>query len=152
MPLLDAFLDYLPVESDGDPVDGDVMVQGVESRDWAIIEILDHGLVVRTIGRHGDCVEVSAVADVVGLELAVGEVPHLDMMIGFWLFGENLTLETQSECPSSWMLYLRWAMVFYSLMFLSGDLEKVTVITSLVWSLNLGKTNPMTDCNTFPSH
>merc|ERR1719309_1252469 len=68
-----------------------------------------------------------------------------DTMIGFWLLGENLTHETQSLWPSSWMVYLHWARVFQSLMVLSLDpdticllsAEKATDITSLVWSSNL---------------
>ena len=61
------------------------------------------------------------------------------------LLGENLTQLTQSECPSSWMVYLHWARVFHSLMVLSLladticllSTEKATERTSLVWSSNL---------------
>ena len=61
------------------------------------------------------------------------------------LLGENLTQLTQSECPSSWMVYLHWARVFHSLMVLSLladticllSTEKATDSTSLVWSSNL---------------
>merc|ERR1719511_489362 len=70
--------------------------------------------------------------------------PH-ETMIGFWLFGENLTQETQSPCPSSWIVYLHWARVFHNLMVLSLaaeticllSAEKATESTSLVWSSNL---------------
>ena len=37
-----------------------------------------------------------------------------ETMIGFWLLGENLTQETQSWWPSSWIVYLHWARVFHS--------------------------------------
>merc|ERR1719474_2512989 len=65
--------------------------------------------------------------------------------MGFWLLGENLTQETQSWWPSSWMVYLHWARVFHSLMVLSLaadticllSAEKATESTSLVWSSNL---------------
>merc|ERR1719348_2960118 len=65
--------------------------------------------------------------------------------MGFWLLGLNLTQLTQSECPSSWMVYLHWARVFHSLMVLSLaadticllSAEKATDRTSLVWSSNL---------------
>ena len=62
------------------------MVQGVEV--LAIIEIPQHCLGVlttrgaeRAIRGHGDCVQVASVADVVGLQLAVGQVPHLDVLV-----------------------------------------------------------------------
>merc|ERR1719397_1572747 len=68
-----------------------------------------------------------------------------DTMMGLLLLGENLTQLTQSECPSSWMVYLHWARVFHSLMVLSLladticllSAEKATERTSLVWSSNL---------------
>merc|ERR1719500_1695746 len=68
-----------------------------------------------------------------------------ETMIGFWLLGENLTQETQSWWPSSWIVYLHWARVFHSLMVLSLaaeticllSTEKATESTSLVWSSNL---------------
>merc|ERR1719309_777043 len=68
-----------------------------------------------------------------------------DTMMGFWLLGENLTHDTQSLWPSSWMVYLHWARVFHSLMVLSLaadticllSAEKATDMTSLVWSSNL---------------
>ena len=58
------------------------MVEGVEV--LAVIEVPQHGLGVSaarcaqgTVGRHGDGVQVSGVTDVVGLKLAVGQVPDL---------------------------------------------------------------------------
>merc|ERR1719309_713354 len=67
-----------------------------------------------------------------------------DTIMGFWLLGENLTQETQSLWPSSWMVYLHWARVFHSLMVLSLDpeticllsAEKATDRTSLEWDSN----------------
>ena len=69
--------------------------------------------------------------------------PH-ETMMGFWLLGENLTQETQSPWPSSWMVYLHWAKVFHNLMLLSLDpltiwrlsAENATLMTSLVWLSN----------------
>merc|ERR1719445_3016979 len=66
-------------------------------------------------------------------------------MMGLAVLGENLTQLTQSECPSSWMVYLHCAKVFHSLMVLSLaadticllSAEKATERTSLVWSSNL---------------
>ena len=58
------------------------MVEGVEV--LAVIEVPEHSLGVSaarcaqgTVGGHGDGVQVSSVTDVVGLELAVGQVPYL---------------------------------------------------------------------------
>ena len=50
--------------------------------------------------------------------------PQLTMM-GFWLLGENRTQDTQSPCPSSWMVYLHCASVFHSLMVLSREPETI---------------------------
>ena len=62
------------------------MVEGVEV--LAVVEVPEHGLGVLAaggaegpVGRHGDRVEVPGVADVVGLQLAVGQVPHLDVLV-----------------------------------------------------------------------
>merc|ERR1719318_604874 len=68
-----------------------------------------------------------------------------ETMMGLALLGENLTVETQSWCPSSWKVYLHWARVFHSLIVLSLlaeticllSAEKATDRTSLVWSSNL---------------
>ncbi len=50
----------------------------------AVIEVPKHGLGVlaaggtqRTVRRHGHCVQVTVVTNVVGLKLAVGQVPDL---------------------------------------------------------------------------
>ena len=76
----------LPVGAEGEGIDGISMVQGVEV--LAIIEVPQHGLGVLaagsaegTVGGHGDRVQVAGVADVVGLQLAVGQVPHLDVLV-----------------------------------------------------------------------
>ena len=76
----------LPVGAEGEGIDGISMVQGVEV--LAIIEVPQHGLGVLatgsaegTVGGHGDRVQVAGVADVVGLQLAVGQVPHLDILV-----------------------------------------------------------------------
>ena len=54
----------------------------------AIIEIPQHGLGILAAGSaegtvrgHGDGVQVASVADVVSLQLAVGQVPHLDVLV-----------------------------------------------------------------------
>merc|ERR1712117_567939 len=68
-----------------------------------------------------------------------------DTMIGLALLGENLTVETQSWWPSSWIVYLHCARVFQSLIVLSLladtiwrlSAENATESTSLVWSSNL---------------
>ena len=58
------------------------MVQSVQV--LAIVEVPKHGLGVLAtggaqgaIGRHGHCVQVAGVTNMVGLQLAVGQVPHL---------------------------------------------------------------------------
>ena len=43
--------------------------------------VLSAGGAERTVGRHGDGVEVPRVPDVVRLELAVGQVPDLDVLV-----------------------------------------------------------------------
>ena len=50
----------------------------------AVIEVPEHGLGVLSAGstqgtvrRHGHCVQVTVVTNVVGLKLAVGQVPDL---------------------------------------------------------------------------
>ena len=62
------------------------MIQGVEV--LAIIKVPQHGLpVLASAGAEGavrgesDGVDVSSVTDVVGLQLAVGQVPHLDVLV-----------------------------------------------------------------------
>ena len=53
----------------------------------AIIEIPEHGLGILatgraqgTVWRHGHSIQVPSVANVIGLELAVGQVPHLQQV------------------------------------------------------------------------
>ena len=53
-----------------------------------VIEVPQHGLaVLATAGAEGavrgegDGVDVAGVTDVVGLQLAVGQVPHLDVLV-----------------------------------------------------------------------
>ena len=55
---------------------------------FAIIEVPQHRLAVLAstgtegaVRGEGDGVDVSGVADVVGLQLAVGQVPHLDVLV-----------------------------------------------------------------------
>ena len=102
-----------------------------------VIEVPQHGLgVLATAGAEGavrgegDGVDVAGVTDVVGLQLAVGQVPHLDVLVPPGRHDDrvavvrgkpaeqrlskimervveaNLTQLTQSEWPSSWMVYL----------------------------------------------
>ena len=51
----------------------------------AVVEVPKHGFGVLAaggaegaVGGHGDGVQVATVSDVVGLELAVGQVPYLE--------------------------------------------------------------------------
>jgi len=67
-------------------VDGITAIEGVKV--LALVEVPQHGLAVlatgsakRTVGRNGDGVQVSSVANVVGLQLAVGQVPHLNELV-----------------------------------------------------------------------
>lgn len=48
-----------------------------------------------------------------------------DTIMGLELLGENLTQDTQSAWPSSWMVYLHWARVFHSLIVLSREPETI---------------------------
>ena len=89
MHLLQAYLVVLsniPVGAEGEGIDGISMVQGVEV--LAIIEIPQHGLGILAAGSaegtvrgHGDGVQVASVTNVVGLQLAVGQVPDLDVLV-----------------------------------------------------------------------
>ena len=79
-------LSNIPVGAEGEGIDGISMVQGVEV--LAIIEIPQHGLGILaagsaegTIRGHGDGVQVASVTNVVGLQLAVGQVPDLDKLV-----------------------------------------------------------------------
>ena len=67
-------------------MDGVIAVQCVQV--LAIIEVPEHGLGVLTtagaqgtVRRQGDGVEISSVTNVVGLQLAVGQVPDLDVLV-----------------------------------------------------------------------
>ena len=58
------------------------MIQGVQV--LAVIQVPEHGLGVLAagsaegaVGGHGDGVQVAGVTNVVGLQLAVGQVPDL---------------------------------------------------------------------------
>jgi len=53
-----------------------------------IVQVPEHGLGVlaarstqRTVRTHGDSVQVACMADVVGLQLAVGQIPDLDVFV-----------------------------------------------------------------------
>ena len=67
-------------------MDGVAAVQGVQV--LPVIQIPQHRAGVlaaagaqRAVGGEGDGVKISGVADVVGLQLAVGQVPHLDVLV-----------------------------------------------------------------------
>ena len=72
----------IPVRAECEGVDGVGVVQSVQM--LAVIEIPEHGLGVLAargtegaVRGHSDGVQVTGVADVVGLQLAVGQVPNL---------------------------------------------------------------------------
>jgi hypothetical protein len=72
----------LPVGREAECVDGVGVVKRVEV--LAVVEVPEHGLGVLaaggaqgTVGRHGHGVQVAGVTNVVGLKLAVGQVPDL---------------------------------------------------------------------------
>ena len=76
----------IPVRAECEGVDGVGVVQSVQM--LAVIEIPEHGLGVlatagaeRAVRGESDGVDVSSVTDVVGLQLAVGQVPHLDVLV-----------------------------------------------------------------------
>ena len=75
--------ELLPVGGESQSVDVIRMVKRVQM--LAIVEVPKHGLGVlsagraqRTIRRHGHGVQVTVVANVIGLKLAVGQVPDLE--------------------------------------------------------------------------
>ena len=83
----------LPVGREAESVDVLGVVKGVQV--LAVIQVPQHGLGVLAtggaegaVGRHGDGVEVAGVTNVVGLQLAVSQVPHLDNAI-FYMFKES---------------------------------------------------------------
>ena len=76
----------VPVGREDQRADDVGVLQGVEM--LPVVEVPEHGLAVLAaagaqgaVGGEGDGVEVSGVADVVGLQLAVGQVPHLDVLV-----------------------------------------------------------------------
>ena len=79
-------MENIPVRTECQGVDGVGVVQSVQM--LAVIEIPEHGLGVLAargtegaVRGHSDGVQVACVADVVGLQLAVGQVPHLDILV-----------------------------------------------------------------------
>ena len=76
----------VPVGGEGQAVDGVSAVQGVQM--LPVIEVPEHGPGVlaaasaeRAVRRQGDGVKISSVTNVVGLQLAVGQVPDLDVLV-----------------------------------------------------------------------
>jgi len=74
------------VGREGEGVDGVASVESVEM--LSLVEIPEHRLAVLatgsaegTVGRDGDRVQVTGVADVVRLQLAVGQIPNLDEFV-----------------------------------------------------------------------
>jgi len=74
------------VRREDQAVDSISMIQGVQV--LAIVEVPEHGLGIlattgteRTIRRHSDSVEITSMANMVGLQLAVGQVPDLDILV-----------------------------------------------------------------------
>ena len=75
-----------PVRREHQRVDDVVVLQGVEM--LVVSEVPQHGLAVLAaagaqgaIRAEGDGVKVPGVANVVGLQLAVGQVPDLDVLV-----------------------------------------------------------------------
>ena len=78
-------MENIPVRTECQGVDGVGVVQSVQM--LAVIEIPEHGLGVLAargtegaVRGHSDGVQVTGVADVVGLQLAVGQVPYLKLI------------------------------------------------------------------------
>ena len=76
----------VPVGGEGQAVDGIRAVQGVQV--LPVIEVPEHGPGIlatagaeRAVGGKRDGVEVPSVTHVVGLQLAVGQVPDLDILV-----------------------------------------------------------------------
>ena len=72
----------ISVGREGEGVDSVASVESVEM--FAFVEIPQHGLAVfatgsaeGAVGRNGDGVQITSVTDVIRLQLAVGQVPHL---------------------------------------------------------------------------
>jgi len=90
IPDLDARLgggtEPIPGGTEAQAVDDVSSIEGIEV--LALIQIpqpggtvLSTGSTERTIGRNGHGVDVASVANQIGSELAVGEVPHLDQLV-----------------------------------------------------------------------
>jgi len=76
----------ISVGREGEGVDGVAAVESVKM--LSFVEIPQHrisvfstGCAKRAVGRNGDRVQVTSVADVVRLQLAVGQIPHLDEFV-----------------------------------------------------------------------
>lgn len=76
----------ITVGREGQRVDRIGVIQRVQM--FAVIQIPKHGLGVlaagsaqRTVRRHRDGVQIAGVTDVVGLQLAVSQVPYLDVFV-----------------------------------------------------------------------
>jgi len=74
------------VGREGEGVDGVAAVERVKM--FSLVEIPQHRLAVfaagraeGTVRRHRHRVQVAGVADVVRLQLAVGQIPHLDQLV-----------------------------------------------------------------------
>ena len=76
----------IPVRGEHQRVNDVMVLQGVEM--LVVSEVPEHGLAVLAaagaqgaVGAEGDGVKVPGVANVVGLQLAVGQVPDLDVLV-----------------------------------------------------------------------
>ena len=69
------------------------------------------------------------------LTLTILSQPH-ETIIGFWVFGENLTNETHSVWLSSWMVYLHCPSVFHNLIVLSREPETICRLSAEKATLN----------------
>ena len=76
----------IPVRREHQGVDDVMILQGVEM--LVVSEVPEHGLAVLAtasaqgaVRAEGDGVKVPGVAHVVGLQLAVGQVPDLDVLV-----------------------------------------------------------------------
>jgi len=76
----------ISVGGEAEAVDCVGVLQGVQV--LTVIQVPKHGLSVLatgctegTVGGHGDGVQVASVANVVGLQLAVSQVPHLNIFV-----------------------------------------------------------------------
>ncbi|KAF6090925.1 hypothetical protein HJG60_012270 [Phyllostomus discolor] len=124
----------------------------------AFAEVPQHGLGILasrstggSIWRDSQGAQIPCVADGIGLQLAVCQVPLLDQLVSATGHDDGIAAveckadtDTHSEWLSSWTVYLHIPRVFHSLMVLSQEPEticplseeKATLITSLVWPTN----------------